>query len=66
MDRPGRHPIGLSNSSDGDTPVIGDLGDDIGDESRISDSSFAVEDPLVGLRFPLLHFMNNLVQLHFL
>jgi hypothetical protein len=66
MDRPGRHAIGLSKSSDGDTPVIGDLGDDISDESRISDSSFTVEDPLIGLRFPLLHFMNILIKLRFL
>jgi hypothetical protein len=66
IDRPGRHAIGLSMSSDGDTPVIGDLGGDISDESRITDSSFAVEDPLVAPLFPLLHFTNNLVQLRFL
>jgi hypothetical protein len=57
--------MGLSKSSDGDTLVIGDLGSDIGNESRIADSSFSVEYPLVGCRFPLLHFTYDLVQLCF-
>jgi hypothetical protein len=50
---------------DGDTPVIGDLGGDIVDESRIADSAFAVEDPLVGSWFPLLHYTDDLQQLVF-
>jgi hypothetical protein len=58
--------MGLSKSSDSDMPVIGDLGGDIGDESRIADSAFSVEEPLVGSRFPLLHFTDDLVQLRFL
>jgi hypothetical protein len=69
VDNPSRHAMGLSKSSDSDTPVIGDLGgdiDDISDKSRITDSSLAIEDPLVGHWFPLLHFTNNLVQLRFL
>jgi hypothetical protein len=66
MDVPGRHAMGLCKFLDGDMPVIGDLGGDIGNESQIADSSFAIEELLVSSRLPLLHFMNNLVQLHFL
>jgi hypothetical protein len=66
VDGPCRHAMGLSKSSDSDTPVIGDLGGNIGDESQIADSAFAVEEPLVGSRFPLLHFTDDLVQLQFL
>jgi hypothetical protein len=58
--------MGLSQSSSSDTPVIGDLDGDIGDESWIADSVFVVEEPLVGSRFPLLNFMNDLAQLRFL
>jgi hypothetical protein len=58
--------MGLSQSSNSDTPVIGDLDGDIGNESRIADSAFAVEEPLVGSRFPLLNFTDDLVQLRFL
>jgi hypothetical protein len=61
-----RHAMGLRKFSDGDTPVIGDLDGDIGDESRIADSAFAVEDPLVGSRFPCLNSTDDLVQLCFL
>jgi hypothetical protein len=46
-------------------PVIGNLGGNISNESWIADSAFAVEDPLVSHWFPLLHFMDDLVQLHF-
>ena len=66
VDGPCRHAMGLRKFSDGNTPVIGDLGGNIGDESRIADSAFAVEEPLVGSRFPLLHFTDDLVQLLFL
>jgi hypothetical protein len=66
MDCPGRHAIGLSKYLDGDTPVIGDLGGDIEDESQIAGLPFAVEDPLVSCLFPLLNFSNNLVQLRLL
>jgi hypothetical protein len=58
--------MGLSKFADCDTLVIGDLGNDIGDKSRITDSPFAFEEPLVGCWFPLLNFSNNLVQLCFL
>jgi hypothetical protein len=61
----GRHAMDLRKFSDSETPVIGDLGSDIGDESRITDSAFAVEDPLVGSWFPLLHFTDDLIQLRF-
>ncbi len=57
--------MGLSKCPVGDMPVIGDLGGNIGDESRITDFLFAVEEPLVGRRFPLLNFSNNLVRLCF-
>jgi hypothetical protein len=65
---------GLGQVSDSDTPFIGDLsgnlgsdlGGDISDESRILDLPFAVEEPLVSFRFPLLIFLNNLIQLGFL
>ncbi len=64
-DGPGRHAMGLQRFSDSDTPVIGDLGGDIGDENRIADSAFAIEDPLVSNWFPLLHFTDDLLQLRF-
>ncbi len=55
MDSLGRHAMGLSKSSDGDMPVIGNLGGVIGDENWITDSPFATEESLVGRRFPFLN-----------
>jgi hypothetical protein len=66
VDHPGRHAISLSKSSDGEMPVIGNLGSNIDDESLIADSSFAVKDLLVDSRFTLFHFTNDLLQLCFL
>jgi hypothetical protein len=66
MDGSRRHAMGLRQSSNSDTPVIGDLDGNIGNESRIADSAFAVEDPLVGSRFPRLNFTDDLLQLRFL
>jgi hypothetical protein len=62
----GQHAMVLGKFADSNKPVIGDLGSDNGNESRIPDLAFAIEEPLVGCWFPLLNYFDDLVQLRFL
>jgi hypothetical protein len=53
----GWHAMGLSKFADGETPVIGNLGGDISDESCITDSPFAVKILWLAVGFPSLTFL---------
>jgi hypothetical protein len=53
--------MGQGKFRDGETPVTCDLDGDIGNESWIPYLPFAVAEPLVGCRFPLLNFFNNFI-----
>jgi hypothetical protein len=57
--------MGLGKFADSVMPVIDDLVGVIGDESRITDLPFAIEEPLVSCRFPLSYCFDDLIQLCF-
>jgi hypothetical protein len=59
MNHFGRYAMGTSKFSNGDTPVTGNLNNDIGDKSQIPQIPFAVEDPLFGSQFPLLRNLKS-------
>ncbi len=55
--------MGVSEFSDIDPVVAGNLSSEVGKESRILYLPLSVEEPLVARRFHLLHFSHNLVKL---